>query len=74
MSSPVQLSQMPVEPVPAAVPESQRRISSEQPRPVDPMTASEPMSLRGGKADGGAICCGVCAGLCCFECFECCCC
>ncbi|KAJ3494369.1 hypothetical protein NLG97_g4124 [Lecanicillium saksenae] len=44
------------------------RPSSEQPRPVEPMT----VGLRGG-GEGEAVCCGLCAGLCCFECCECCC-
>ncbi|CAG8004324.1 unnamed protein product [Penicillium salamii] len=30
------------------------------------------MELRGG-GEGGDICCGVCAGIACFECCECCC-
>ncbi|KAM3497933.1 hypothetical protein MY10362_008730 [Beauveria mimosiformis] len=46
------------------------RPSSEQPRPVEPMS----VGLRGGhNGEGEAICCGLCAGLCCFECCECCC-
>ncbi|KAA6411773.1 MAG: hypothetical protein FRX48_03923 [Lasallia pustulata] len=46
------------------------RISSEQPRPQEPMT----MSMRGG-GEGEEICCGCCAACCAceaFECFECC--
>jgi len=46
------------------------RVSSEQPRPAEQMTA-EPVRMRGGEA--GDICCGICAGLACFECLECCC-
>ncbi|KAJ4264938.1 hypothetical protein ACHAPJ_002162 [Fusarium lateritium] len=63
--------QMPREPAPAAFPAE--RTSTEQPRPIQPMTMEQPeMNMRGGK-DGGAICCGICAGLCCFECLDCCC-
>ncbi|KAF4495680.1 hypothetical protein FAGAP_8190 [Fusarium agapanthi] len=62
--------QMPREPAPAAFPAE--RTSTEQPRPIQPMTMEQPeMSMRGGK--DGAICCGICAGLCCFECLDCCC-
>ncbi|RBR10017.1 uncharacterized protein FIESC28_09625 [Fusarium coffeatum] len=64
--------QMPREPAPAAFPAE--RTSTEQPRPVQPMSMEQPqMGMRGGKNDGGAICCGICAGLCCFECLDCCC-
>ncbi|KAL4724884.1 hypothetical protein ACLX1H_008331 [Fusarium chlamydosporum] len=65
--------QMPREPAPAAFPAE--RTSTEQPRPIQPMTMEQPqMSMRGGRnGDGGAICCGICAGLCCFECLDCCC-
>ncbi|KAG9232459.1 hypothetical protein BJ875DRAFT_78457 [Amylocarpus encephaloides] len=45
-------------------------INKEQPRPTEQMTP-ESMSLRGG--GGGGICCGLCAGLACFECLDCCC-
>ncbi|KAF8865910.1 hypothetical protein BDZ45DRAFT_668316 [Acephala macrosclerotiorum] len=48
---------------------SQVAVNAEQPRAVEQMTA-EP-SMRGG--DGGDVCCGICAGLACFECLECCC-
>ncbi|KAF6834304.1 hypothetical protein CMUS01_06193 [Colletotrichum musicola] len=72
MSGPIEYNQMPREPAPAVVLE--RRISSEQPRSTEPMTAEQTTSLRGGRGDGGAICCGICAGLCCYECLECCCC
>ncbi|KAE9374442.1 hypothetical protein N431DRAFT_437872 [Stipitochalara longipes BDJ] len=44
--------------------------ATEQPRPAEQMTA-EPVSMRGGEA--AEICCGLCAGLACFECCECCC-
>ncbi|CAD6439803.1 5e32c257-bb4c-4fd9-80da-37e555fa4a73 [Sclerotinia trifoliorum] len=33
---------------------------------------SVPVHQRGGKGNGG-LCCGICAGLACFECLECCC-
>ncbi|KAH6715541.1 hypothetical protein DL95DRAFT_388297 [Leptodontidium sp. 2 PMI_412] len=46
------------------------QVNAEQPRPTEQMTA-EPMSMRGG--GGGGLCCGMCAGLACFECLECCC-
>ncbi|KAF7554658.1 hypothetical protein G7046_g6764 [Stylonectria norvegica] len=66
--------QMPREPAPVAFPRSARKSSSDQPRPMQPMTMSQPnVSMRGGQGDGGAICCGICAGLCCFECLDCCC-
>ncbi|XMA12549.1 hypothetical protein WAI453_005340 [Rhynchosporium graminicola] len=45
------------------------QVNSEQPRPTEQMTA-EPMSMRGG--GGGGLCCGLCAGLACFECLDCC--
>ncbi|KAF6238453.1 hypothetical protein HO173_003420 [Letharia columbiana] len=41
---------------------------NEQPKPQEPMT----MSLRGG-GEGEDVCCGLCAGLACFECLNCCC-
>ncbi|CEI68493.1 hypothetical protein FVEN_g5352 [Fusarium venenatum] len=65
--------QMPREPAPVAF--AAERTSTEQPRPIQPMTMEQPeLSMRGGKnGDGGAICCGICAGLCCFECLDCCC-
>ncbi|PSS10756.1 hypothetical protein M430DRAFT_36976 [Amorphotheca resinae ATCC 22711] len=47
------------------------RVSAEQPRAVEQMTA-EPVSMRGG-GEGEEVCCGVCAGLACFECLNCCC-
>nr|XP_036578324.1 uncharacterized protein CTRU02_11825 [Colletotrichum truncatum]KAF6785525.1 hypothetical protein CTRU02_11825 [Colletotrichum truncatum] len=73
MPDQVEYRQMPREPAPAVVIEP--RISSEQPRLAEPMAVEQqPMSIRGGKGDGGAICCGICAGLCCFECLDCCCC
>ncbi|KAF4817127.1 hypothetical protein CGCSCA4_v014138 [Colletotrichum siamense] len=71
MSGAVEYNQMPREPAPAMIVEPNH---SEQPRLVEPMKMEQSTSLRGGKADGGAICCGICAGLCCFECLECCCC
>ncbi|KAJ5747106.1 uncharacterized protein N7511_008802 [Penicillium nucicola] len=43
------------------------QVVSQQPNPE-----SMKMELRGG-GEGGDICCGVCAGLACFECCECCC-
>ncbi|KAG5980114.1 hypothetical protein E4U55_004387 [Claviceps digitariae] len=64
--------QMAREPAPMAAAAPQSRASAEQPRPAEAMSA-EPMRLRGG-GEGEAVCCGVFAGLCCFECCECCCC
>ncbi|KAL7947410.1 hypothetical protein V8C42DRAFT_285748 [Trichoderma barbatum] len=46
------------------------RTSSEQPRPVEPMSMEA--NMRGGEGEKGAICCGICAGIACFECCECC--
>jgi len=43
----------------------------EQPRAVEPMSM-ENVNIRGGGA-GADICCGLCAGIACFECCECCC-
>ncbi|UKZ71329.1 uncharacterized protein TrAtP1_012289 [Trichoderma atroviride] len=52
--------------------EAPARVSSEQPRPVEPMSVdAEATNMRGGGE--GEICCGICAGLACFECCECCC-
>ncbi|EPE27995.1 hypothetical protein GLAREA_04786 [Glarea lozoyensis ATCC 20868] len=45
-------------------------VATEQPRSTEQMTA-EPVLMRGG--GGGGLCCGLCAGLACFECLECCC-
>lgn len=42
------------------------RTVTEQPRPTEEMT------MRGGD-EGADICCGLCAGLACFECLNCCC-
>ncbi|GJN66535.1 hypothetical protein PLIIFM63780_004004 [Purpureocillium lilacinum] len=71
---PVEQQQMPQEPAPAAAlpTTTESRTSSEQPRPVEPMKADDSVRLRGG-GEGEAVCCGMCAGLCCFECLECCC-
>ncbi|PWY83348.1 hypothetical protein BO70DRAFT_386810 [Aspergillus heteromorphus CBS 117.55] len=44
------------------------RVVSGQPGQQETMQ----MSLRGG-GEGEDVCCGVCAGLACFECCECCC-
>ncbi|KAJ5465807.1 hypothetical protein N7530_009594 [Penicillium desertorum] len=41
-------------------------VVSQQPSPE-----SMKMELRGG--GGGDVCCGICAGIACFECCECCC-
>ncbi|EWZ34677.1 hypothetical protein FOQG_03849 [Fusarium oxysporum f. sp. raphani 54005] len=76
--------QMPREPAPAAFPTE--RTSTEQPRPVQPMTMEQPeMSMRGGK-DGGVrktnssfdsavftnILKAICCGICAgLCCFEC---
>ncbi|CAG8909688.1 unnamed protein product [Penicillium egyptiacum] len=46
---------------------SSNNVVSQQPSP-EPMK----MELRGG-GEGGDICCGICAGIACFECCECCC-
>ncbi|KAE9576834.1 hypothetical protein CGMCC3_g7053 [Colletotrichum fructicola] len=54
MSGPVEYNQMPREPAPAMIVEPNH---SEQPRLVEPMKMEQSTSLRGGKADGGAICC-----------------
>jgi len=43
----------------------------EQPRAVEPMSM-ENVNIRGG-GEGADICCGLCAGIACFECCECCC-
>ncbi|KKK19166.1 hypothetical protein P175DRAFT_0505034 [Aspergillus ochraceoroseus IBT 24754] len=43
------------------------RVVSEQPAPQEGMR----MELRGG--DEAGFCCGLCAGIACFECCECCC-
>ncbi|EHK17144.1 uncharacterized protein TRIVIDRAFT_216912 [Trichoderma virens Gv29-8] len=51
--------------------EAPARISSEQPRPVQPMAMETTANMRGGEGEKGAICCGICAGLACFECCEC---
>ncbi|KAJ5738951.1 hypothetical protein N7493_002106 [Penicillium malachiteum] len=48
-----------------AAPSANQDVVSEQP------AAQEGMQLRGG--GGGDVCCGICAGIACFECFECCC-
>ncbi|OQE23295.1 hypothetical protein PENFLA_c011G09323 [Penicillium flavigenum] len=45
---------------------SSNNIVSQQPSPE-----SMKMELRGG--GGGDVCCGICAGIACFECCECCC-
>ncbi|KAJ5332734.1 hypothetical protein N7541_002542 [Penicillium brevicompactum] len=58
-------------------------MTMEQPSSAEAMTSnnvvvqqpnpeSMKMELRGG-GEGGDICCGVCAGIACFECCECCC-
>ncbi|CAP94003.1 hypothetical protein E8E15_010153 [Penicillium rubens] len=46
---------------------SPNNVVSQQPSPE-----SMKMELRGG--GGGDVCCGICAGIACFECCECCCC
>lgn len=54
---------------------TEMRVLDEQPRPQEPMSMSasgDKGRLRGG-GDTGAICCGICAGLACFECLDCCC-
>ncbi|KAL4871107.1 hypothetical protein BDV12DRAFT_164804 [Aspergillus spectabilis] len=47
---------------------SSDRVVDEQPTRQEEMTT---MQLRGG--GGGDVCCGVCAGIACFECCEICC-
>ncbi|KAJ9489575.1 hypothetical protein VN97_g3708 [Penicillium thymicola] len=47
---------------------SSNNVVSQQPCPE-----SMKMELRGG-GEGAEVCCGVCAGIACFECCECCCC
>ncbi|PIG69620.1 hypothetical protein AARAC_006628 [Aspergillus arachidicola] len=44
------------------------QVVSEQPRQQETMHTS----LRGG-GEGEDVCCGVCTGIACFECCECCC-
>jgi len=51
--------------------ETNNRISSEQPRAAEGMSA-EPMKMRGG-GEGEDVCCGLCAACACFECLNCCC-
>ncbi|KAE8374568.1 hypothetical protein BDV26DRAFT_269712 [Aspergillus bertholletiae] len=55
------------QPPPMAV-TNQNRVVSEQPRQPEPMH----LSLRGG-GEGEDVCCGICAGLACYECCKCCC-
>lgn len=43
----------------------------EQPRQIEPMMVDPSIKLRGGGEDED-ICCGLCAGLACFECLKCC--
>ncbi|KAJ5098102.1 hypothetical protein N7532_005103 [Penicillium argentinense] len=50
---------------------SAERVMTEQPIPPSSQNSQENMRLRGGGA--GDVCCGVCAGLLCFECCEDCC-
>ncbi|KAI9501144.1 hypothetical protein BX070DRAFT_228385 [Coemansia spiralis] len=40
--------------------------------PVEQQQYQKPLRVRGG-GEGGDICCGLCAGLACFECLKCCC-
>ncbi|EKV09436.1 hypothetical protein Pdw03_8599 [Penicillium digitatum] len=54
-----------MQPTSPATPSSNQNVVSEQP------TGQEQMQLRGG--GGGDVCCGVCAGIACFECCEICC-
>ncbi|KAJ5747650.1 uncharacterized protein N7511_009346 [Penicillium nucicola] len=54
-----------MQPMSPAAPSSNQAVVAEQP------ASQEQMQLRGG--GGGGICCGMCAGLLCFECCECCC-
>ncbi|CAI7621794.1 unnamed protein product [Penicillium crustosum] len=58
---------MTMEQPPSAEAMSSNNVVSEQ-----PCSESMKMELRGG-GEGGDICCGICAGIACFECCECCC-
>lgn len=49
-----------------------RASSTEQPRPVEQMSTTESVKMRGG-GEGEDICCGLCAACACFECLNCCC-
>ncbi|KAJ5172508.1 hypothetical protein N7492_005101 [Penicillium capsulatum] len=53
------------QPASPAAPSTNPNVVSEQPN------TQEQMQLRGG--GGGGLCCGICAGLACFECCEICC-
>ncbi|KAJ5281634.1 hypothetical protein N7478_007006 [Penicillium angulare] len=53
------------QPTSPAAPSTNQNVVSEQP------STQEGMELRGG--GGGGLCCGICAGLACFECCEICC-
>ncbi|KAK0511824.1 hypothetical protein JMJ35_005674 [Cladonia borealis] len=66
---PAQIAQpLPTQQMTASSPADAPRAVDEQPKPQEPMT----MSLRGG-GEKEDVCCGICAGLACFECCECCC-
>ncbi|KAJ5881909.1 uncharacterized protein N7529_000581 [Penicillium soppii] len=54
-----------MQPTSPAAPSSNQAVVSEQP------STQEQMQLRGG--GGGGVCCGICAGIACCECLECCC-
>ncbi|KAJ5143680.1 uncharacterized protein N7515_002467 [Penicillium bovifimosum] len=54
-----------MQPTSPAAPSSNKDVITEQP------ASQEQMQLRGG--GGGGFCCGICAGLACFECCEICC-
>ncbi|CAI7589644.1 hypothetical protein N7533_002963 [Penicillium manginii] len=55
------------QPASPAAPSTNQQVVSEQPANQEGMS----MQLRGG--GGGGLCCGICAGLACFECCEICC-
>ncbi|MCJ1355429.1 MAG: hypothetical protein MMC33_005421 [Icmadophila ericetorum] len=51
----------------------QAAVVDQQPAVQQSMTPEgAKMSLRGG-GEGEDVCCGICAGIACFECCECCC-
>ncbi|KAL4883388.1 hypothetical protein BJY04DRAFT_184547 [Aspergillus karnatakaensis] len=49
---------------------STEQVVNEQPTRQENMSTDNAMQLRGG---GGGFCCGLCAGIACFECCEICC-
>ncbi|CAK7264006.1 hypothetical protein SEPCBS57363_000852 [Sporothrix epigloea] len=53
-----------------ALPAKNAEPATEQPTRVEPMSVEA--NMRGGD-EAEEVCCGVCAGLACFECCKCCC-